>query len=187
MVLQIDFALWALLAVVWLVAAPFSHATVRREPLGSRLRYLLPAALFAFALRFGAPFAPWVMARFIPATWWSGVVSVALTALGIAFALWARAALGRNWSGTVTVKEGHALIQDGPYAIARHPIYTGAVIALVGTMIGAGTVVALLGVAAVVVALRSKMAVEERFMTEEFGQAYADYRRRVKKLVPFVW
>jgi protein-S-isoprenylcysteine O-methyltransferase Ste14 len=116
-----------------------------------------------------------------------GLLSVAVTALGIGFAVWARFTLGRNWSGTVTVKKDHELVQRGPYAISRHPIYSGAVLAVLGTVMAFGTVRAALVVPVVVVAFRMKMAVEERFMTEQFGAAYADYRQRVKGLIPLVW
>ena len=70
-------------------------------------------------------------------------IGLALLCAGLAFAVWARVELGRNWSGSVTVKEGHELIRSGPYAYVRHPIYTGLIAALIGTAVIIGTLRAL--------------------------------------------
>ncbi len=68
----------------------------------------------------------------------------------------------------------------------RHPIYTGLLLALIGTAIAIDQWQALIGVALVAAALVRKMAIEERFMHEQFGEAYANYRAKVRALVPFV-
>lgn len=65
---------------------------------------------------------------------------------GLLLALWSRFVLGRNWSAAVTVKQGHSLVRNGPYAIVRHPIYSGFLLALLGTAIARGTVGAFIGV-----------------------------------------
>src|SRR5438105_3453778 len=114
-----DFALWGLLGAVWLIAAPFSRKTVRRESIASRARFLLPALIAAVLMGAGRVGVAWLDARWLPEAAWSGALSVGMTAAGVAFAVWARHALGRNWSGTVTLKEGHRLIRTGPYAISR--------------------------------------------------------------------
>jgi protein-S-isoprenylcysteine O-methyltransferase Ste14 len=194
----VDVALWLVFFVVWIVAAFFSRKTVRKESPSSRLRYALFSAL-AVALIHPRVSLPWLDAldpretlrtgpwRVVPP--WLGFVSVALTASGIAFAFWARYTLGRNWSGTVTLKEGHTLVQNGPYALARHPIYTGLIVAFLGTFLGVGVSIPrmVLGMTALILGLRLKMETEERFMSEHFGQAYAAYRQRVKGLIPFLW
>ena len=184
---RIDLALWCALAVVWVAAAPFSRRTVRSETFASRARYILPAVIFAALSSRRFLDVPWLDARWLPDAPWVGPLSVAITALGIAFALWARFTLGKNWSGSVTVKQDHELVQRGPYGITRHPIYTGAVVALTGTVLALGTIGTALVVPFAIGMLWSKMRVEERFMSEEFGDAYADYRRRVKMLIPFLW
>ena len=184
--LHIDYGLWLVLIAVWLAAAPFAKKTVRRETLGMRARYLAPIVLIAAVVELQMPF-PGLASRIVPSATWVGVLSVVLTASGIAFAIWARFTLGRNWSGTVTVKEGHELVRRGPYALARHPIYTGVVLAFLGTSLALGTVRAILVVVPLVLVLRFKMRNEEEFMSGEFGEEYAEYRRRVKGLVPFVW
>jgi protein-S-isoprenylcysteine O-methyltransferase Ste14 len=185
--LWIDYALWAALGIVWVVAAPFARSSVRREPLASRVRFLGLVVILCVLMDKHVLAVPALDARWLPGDAWMGALSVALTAIGLAFAAWARFTLGRNWSGTVTVKQDHELVQRGPYGVTRHPIYSGAVLAAFGTVLAVGTVRALFVVPLLVLGFQLKMRVEERFMSEHFGDAYAAYRLRVKGLIPFVW
>ena len=108
-----------------------------------------------------------------------------LTLLGILFAWWARIHLGRLWSGTITRKEGHRVIDTGPYALVRHPIYTGLIFALAMTALAQATATGVLGAALIGVGLWLKAHIEERFLTAELGpDAYGAYRRRVPMLIP---
>jgi protein-S-isoprenylcysteine O-methyltransferase Ste14 len=118
-----------------------------------------------------------------PAWQW---LAVALVALGLGFSALARAWLGGNWSGTVTVKQGHELIRSGPYALVRHPIYSGMLLALIGSALMVGKWRALIGLALIVVSFVHKLKIEERFMAQEFGEDYARYREEVAMLVPFL-
>ena len=110
-----------------------------------------------------------------------------ITALGVAFALAARFFLGKNWSGWVTVKKGHQLIRSGPYAVVRHPIYSGVLLGILGTAIVVGEVRGLVAMAFAALGLGLKSFQEERFMEEEFGSEYRDYTRRVKAMIPLLW
>ena len=92
--------------------------------------------------------------------------------------------LGRNWSGTVTVKENHELIRSGPYAIVRHPIYTGLLLAVLGTAIVFGEWRGLLAFCFLTIALLLKLQREERFMEESFPDTYPSYRAQVPALIP---
>lgn len=115
---------------------------------------------------------------------WLRVVGAAVMVVAMAFTFWARWRLGLMWTSAPAAKEGHQLRTDGPYAIVRHPIYTGLLGMLVGTTLLnelGGWVVALV-VAAVLV--RWKLGVEERLMTEAFPGEYEDYKRRVPRLIP---
>ena len=114
-------------------------------------------------------------------------MGLALTIVGALFAVWARFYLGGNWSLTVTVKEGHTLIRGGPYAVVRHPIYSGLSLAVLGTALTVGEFRGLVAVGLVVFGLLHKSLVEERLMREEFGAEYERYCRDVKALIPFVW
>jgi len=131
---------------------------------------------------------PWgpLGVRVVPRSFLLGNAGLVLTIVGIAFALWARFYLGRNWSGRVTVKEDHELIRSGPYAIVRHPIYTGFLVALTGTVIAIGEIRAILALFIVGIGLHFKSKTEEQFMSEKFGEQYAIYRREVKSLIPYV-
>ena len=133
--------------------------------------------------RLPAFFAP----RFIPvAPIWQRV-GLALTILGLAFAVWARIHLGRFWSGRVTLKEDHKLIRSGPYAFVRHPIYTGLLTAGSGTVLARGTLAALVGLALIGLAFWMKIRAEENLLTSHFGETYREYRRQVAALIPFLW
>jgi protein-S-isoprenylcysteine O-methyltransferase Ste14 len=129
---------------------------------------------------------PWLRSTLIPQNTVTAAVGLSLLALGIVVMFWARAILGRNWSGIVTIKEDHQLIRRGPYAFARHPIYTGILTALLGSTIALGQVRHVLGWLIVAVGLWLKSRVEERWLTQEFGAAYENYRREVPALVPFL-
>jgi protein-S-isoprenylcysteine O-methyltransferase Ste14 len=110
-----------------------------------------------------------------------------LTLVGILFAWWARIHLGRLWSGTITRKENHHVVDSGPYALVRHPIYTGLIAAIAATAAAQATVTGLLGAALIAFGLWLKARVEEDFLTVELGaDAYGAYRRRVPMLVPFL-
>ena len=110
---------------------------------------------------------------------------MALIAAGLAFAVWARAHLGRNWSGAVTVKQGHELVRSGPYAYLRHPIYAGLLAAVLGTALASGTVHAALAFAIIAAALLWKVRTEEAFMRATFPGEYERYRAAVPALIPF--
>jgi len=86
----------------------------------------------------------------------------------------------------VTIKTGHELVRTGPYACVRHPIYTGLLVAALGTAATVGQARGLVALALMALAFALKIRTEERFMTELFGDAYARYRSEVKALIPFV-
>lgn len=103
---------------------------------------------------------------------------------GLLFTVWARRHIGRNWSITVTVKEGHELIISGPYALVRHPIYTGLLLAFVGSALARAEWRGILAIALVFWSLWRKLHIEERWMSEAFGEAYQNYCRQVPALLP---
>ncbi len=178
-------ALWLLFLTVWMLAALTSKRTVRRQTSTSwMIQAVLTWVGFLLLLqpmRFGA-----MNVRFVPAASASTFCGVVLTAAGIGFAIWARFTLGRNWSSTVTVKQDHELIRQGPYRVVRHPIYSGMLLAMLGTAIGYGKVACLIGVAIVFLGFWIKWRIEERFMIEQFGAQYIQYRREVKAVIPGV-
>lgn len=177
--------MWLSWAAYWWLASFGAKRVDRREPLGSRLLHVLPLALAAWLLWADRAPSALLNERIFPWAPWSFWAATLVTATGLLFAVWARVHLGRNWSGTVTIKHDHELIVSGPYAIVRHPIYTGLLIAFVGTAMARGEWRGLIAILIAWVALWRKLTVEERWMTELFGQQYQDYRRRVPALLPF--
>jgi protein-S-isoprenylcysteine O-methyltransferase Ste14 len=183
--MRLIFWLWWGWALYWMLSAIRNKATERRESLASRLAHLLPLAVGAALLAWPQPRWSTLALRLwppSPAAYW---IAVALLSAGLAFAIWARVHLGGNWSGTVTVKQGHELIRSGPYRYVRHPIYTGLIAALLGTAIASGTVHAVIGLAIIVVAFVRKLRTEEDFMRATFPGEYERYRNEVPALIPF--
>ena len=106
---------------------------------------------------------------------------------GLLLTWWARLHLGRLWSSAISRKQDHSVVDTGPYAFVRHPIYTGLIAALLATAAAEATVTALLGAALIVFGLWLKARSEECFLTAELGpEAYGSYCRRVPMLVPFL-
>ena len=188
---------WAVFLLVWGVAAFRVKRDVRGGGFASvwssawPLRLLVALGLIAaaFRARAGARGRPGFFAGraalFVPsaALGWTAAV---LVVIGIAFAIWARVALGRNWSPRPSMKEHHELVTNGPYKYVRHPIYTGMLLAALGSAL-TGSEYAI-GVFAVTSALfLSRVPREEKIMLHLFPSAYPPYQAETKRLIPFVW
>ena len=177
---------WILFAVIWLLAAFATKQSVYRENRLRRLRYMIPILLGGFLLAKGHRLSDPLNHRVIPhveALAWTGVV---LCVAGLAFCIWARFTLGRNWSGVVTLKGGHELITSGPYALVRHPIYTGLLTMVVATVIVLGHVAGIIAMPFVFVSLWIKLRHEEKLMLQQFPNEYPAYQQRVKRIIPFI-
>jgi protein-S-isoprenylcysteine O-methyltransferase len=124
--------------------------------------------------------------RIIPHTDSILVAAAILCICGVSFCFWARAVLGRNWSGTVTLKENHELIVRGPYRLVRHPIYTGLLAMVIATAIQQGHIGGTIGLILIFVSLWIKASREEEVMRKQFPDQYAAYRERAKRIIPFV-
>ncbi|HWG20837.1 MAG TPA: isoprenylcysteine carboxylmethyltransferase family protein [Terracidiphilus sp.] len=179
--------IWMALAAVWFIGLAFTKRTVRSQAMGSRMFHMILVILGYTLLCSDRLRAGWLGLRFLPPSHAAEIVGVALTAAGCLFATWARLTLGSNWSGRATVKANHELIVSGPYAVARHPIYTGLLVASVGTAMAFGEARCLLGLVLIFLGFAVKIGQEERFMQETFPQAYPAYRQRVRALIPGVF
>lgn len=178
--------LWAFWAVSWLAAALWSAPSSKRPVFGSEILYrivTMVGAVFLFGITTRSYRGPMLLWSFDPTIDW---ILFALCALGFLFCWWARIQLGRLWSGWVSRKEGHRIIDTGPYRIVRHPIYSGLIVAAWATATIKGTNVALGGAAIMTLGFWIKARLEERFLSQELGaEAYNAYRRHVPMLVPF--
>jgi|SRR6185437_15625468 protein-S-isoprenylcysteine O-methyltransferase Ste14 len=182
--LNIETLLWLIFAGYWFVASRTTAKTKARESWSSSLPRNLVLALGAVLL-FGKWFSGSLLGRRfvapLPSVWLAGVL---LTAAGLALAFWARYHLGRNWSGQITLKEGHTLICTGPYRYLRHPIYSGILLAVLGTGLTVGLYRALLGVLLVALGLWWKARQEDAWLARAFGEEFERQRRRTGLLLP---
>src|SRR5262245_44317446 len=128
---------WVIFIGVWFIAAWFAKRTVERSGIPARWIVAIAAILLVGTRSWWLPFASG--ASLWHATASLAAVAAALTATGLLVALWARAVLGRNWSGAIVLKEHHELIDRGPYAFVRHSIYTGVLLMVLGTVTFSGT------------------------------------------------
>ena len=178
---------WIIFVVFWLLGAFSTKRTIYRESSSERARYWLVLVIGYFLVikssNLPSPF-DWFV---VPHTKLSAWIGAFLCVSGLIFALWARVILGRNWSGVVTFKGGHELITRGPYALVRHPIYTGLLTMFVATVIVLGHVAGIIAMPLVFVSIWIKLRYEEKLMLQKFPGQYAAYQRRVKRLIPFIF
>jgi protein-S-isoprenylcysteine O-methyltransferase Ste14 len=178
--------LWLVFIAFWIAMARGGKSVAERESAYSRLSHYLPLAIAICLIAAPhVPFAP-LNDRFAPLSLWVVRLGAALTFAGIAFAIWARILLAGNWSSDVTLKRDHELIVDGPYAFVRHPIYTGILLALLGTALAVGEWRGLVAVVIAALAFWRKIGIEEAVMRRQFGEAYARYAERAPALIPFL-
>jgi protein-S-isoprenylcysteine O-methyltransferase Ste14 len=179
--------LYLLLAAVWLGSWPFVKRTAQKESTSSSLQHTIIFGTGLYLL-FGSP----AIADSFNQPVFTVTLPIALAGFGVAicgsaFSIWARLILGENWSSSPSIKQDHALVVTGPYRVVRHPIYTGILIAFLGSALQHGLVRSFLAVLICGAGLYLKVSVEEQFMVQRFGHAYLLYRRNVSALVPYVF
>jgi len=177
---------WIPWLIGWAVASFWSSRTEKHLMTWDSLSYRVPIIAGAILV---TPWTAQVLGE--RALWHFGnsatYLLAGLTLAGTSFAWWARIHLGRLWSSAITRKEGHRVIDTGPYGLVRHPIYTGLIGAILATGAEVATPIALLGVLLIAFGLWQKARMEEDFLTTELGaDAYGLYRRRVPMLIPFL-
>jgi len=179
-------AMWLGYLAYWWGKSTHVKTTERSEPSLSRFGRLALMLSAVALLSLPTVPLPLLRERFLPpgaGCFWTGA---AVTAVGLFFSVWGRRYLGRNWSQAVTVKKDHELTTSGPYALVRHPIYTGLLMAFVGSAIARGEWRGVLAVGLIFVALWHKLGLEEKWMRARFGERYEAYSRRVAALVPYI-
>ncbi len=195
----IIFLSWVAFLLVWVVSAFGVKRDIKGGGIASAwyryflLRFVAVAVLIFIVLRIGTGTAHYTKPGsaifggniFTPplALGW---IAAVLTVLGVAFAIWARTHLGRNWSPAPAIKEKHELVTSGPYRFVRHPIYTG----MIFTTLGLALAGSIFGISVFIFSCLlfiSRMRKEEHFMLELFPNEYPAYQARTKKLIPFLW
>jgi protein-S-isoprenylcysteine O-methyltransferase Ste14 len=181
---------WSALGALWLGGFLFTKPVMRSQSVSPRLFHLALGCL-GFAMLATRWFhIGWMASRFVPgsgpayqAIQWAGLV---LTIAGCLLAASARIVLGGNWSGGATVKSSHELVVKGPYALTRHPIYTGFLLAVFGTALVVGEWHSLVSIVVIFLAIALKIGQEEILMLRAFPESYPRYRQQVKALIPGV-
>ena len=167
--------LWSSLLVVW-VALWFGMKRAKKlESPWEMAQHALPVTL-GFWLLFENNWKGLNLRLLpqIPAVWMFGLF---LTAFGVIISIWARLTLGTNWSGVVTLKKGHELVRKGLYRRIRHPIYTGVLVAMIGTAMINGHLRGWIGFAIVWAAFYFKARREEKLLRQEFGPGFEEHSR----------
>jgi protein-S-isoprenylcysteine O-methyltransferase Ste14 len=181
-------ALWLVFVAYWAIAAVRAKRTVGRRSWRGHISVRLGvAALVVLALRVPAVRDAFRHARDqVAVSAVAGAIGVACCALGMGLAVWARVHLGRNWGMPMSRKQDPQLVTSGPYAFVRHPIYTGIMLAMLGSAIAVNpfwlTPLIAIGIYFVVSARR-----EEAFMITQFHDEYRAYMKHTKMLLPFVF
>ncbi len=168
---------WGVFWLYWFVSALGAKHGSRRS-LSGRLPGLVVVLSFVLLRGFGAHAAT-VHAPVVRG------IGVALFAAGLGLAVWARIYLGHNWGMPMTTKDEPELVTSGPYRYVRHPIYSGLLLAVLGTAL-ATNVYWLIVLGAMGSYFIYSATVEEKLMTSSFPTAYPSYRARTKMLIPFV-
>jgi protein-S-isoprenylcysteine O-methyltransferase Ste14 len=178
--------LWLAWALIWLVMALRVKPVAWRESRASRIVNVIPLIL-AWWLMVARRLPAWLMHPWHDPSRALHGLGASLVAAGLLLAIWARLKLGGNWSGMVTLKEGHEIVRTGPYRWIRHPIYSGLLLALIGSAVALGQWRGPVAVLLVAAAFWGRIRLEERRLGEHFGPAYAAYRRTTWALIPLVY
>ncbi len=196
-----DFAIhlaWTAWVFSWWLAAFWRRRAIKRPPSWQELVHLGPTIL-GVGLLFSthAPLSDPTRqvlnnarAMIQPIRLWTTPLALAwacfaLAVVGFLFCWWARLTLGVLWSGSITVKSDHRVVDTGPYRLVRHPIYTGLILAAAATAAEKATILSIAGAALIVFGFWLKARFEERFLREELGrEAYDSYAARTPMLVP---
>ena len=178
--------LWIAFFVYWQIKAANTKTTQRLEPAASRI-----LRVFIFLIAIGLLWSTriplrWLYLQLWPNGLWSFWLGAVVTLAGLLFAVWAREHLGSNWSRSVTIKQGHELITTGPYAVVRHPIYTGILTGFLGMAIAISQVRGFIVFVLICLVLWLKLRLEEQWMRSQFGEVYATYAHRTAALLPYL-
>jgi protein-S-isoprenylcysteine O-methyltransferase Ste14 len=172
---------WCLLDIYWRIEARNSSPAASSESRGARRWHLVITS--AAQILIFLP-VPGLRLRLLPVSPIFIAAGLALNAVGLLLAVWARRCLGRYWSGKIAIKVEHRLVRSGPYRAVRHPIYTALLTLYTGTAIVSGELHALIGLALVVFAYLRKVRLEEANLIAAFGPEYRAWQGESWALFP---
>lgn len=182
--------IWALFWGYWILSAAYTRAKVKKVSSGQKSKqrvFHLILVILAFAIAL-SEFKNVILWREItPSSLSVEYLGVIITLISLSFAIWARIALGRNWSGAIQKVEGQRLVRNGPYKYIRNPIYTGIVCGFLGTFITFGTIASLIGFVIILSTYVIKIGREQQYLIKEFGEEYKKYVSESWALIPFIF
>ncbi len=175
--------LWLAWFIAWWLLALW-HKPVRQTA-SPRIEYGHRILVIAGIVLLWEPFRLAILrTRIYNPSLWLLWASLCMVIAGIAMTFWARFTLGANWDARVVVKQDHELIRRGPYARIRHPIYSGILLAILGTLAATGRWSGVLGYALVFIGLWMKAHGEEHLLAPIFGTAFSEHQRRTGMFLP---
>ena len=182
---RINLLLWTAFYVYWLISALGVKKRLRGARHGVAIRALIGIVIYILFIRSGG-FRYLNLAGVAFSSVIVRAMCLLFCTLGLALAVWARIYLGSNWGTPMSLREGHELVTSGPYRFIRHPIYTGILLAMLASAGLAGPIwlAAFIFFGGFFV---YSAKTEERLMAEQFPTEYPEYKRRSKRLIPFVW
>ncbi len=179
--------LWLCTGIYWLLAAFNVKKSFKRQGDILRIVYMclwVIAFLLLFTHNISFPFLHKTILLQDQAFKIAGLI---FCSIGLLFSVWARICLGKNWSGRIAIKQEHELIQYGAYAFSRNPIYTGFLLAFIGCAMTEGLLKGYLSLIFISAGILIKIRKEENYMNEIFSDRFAVYKKKVKKLLPFIY
>jgi len=180
---QLILFLWRALLLVWVVGLFVNKPTAQPWDLGQRIVYFLLMWLMLFPLYSQR----WHTPIIIPPTLATAEIGAALCVVGFFMAIWSRLVLANNWSGSVVIKVDHKLIEEGPYRLLRHPMYTGFLGLFLGTAIAIGSLGGFIGFVGFLLLHIWKLRREEALLAGHFPDSYPAYKARTYALVPYIF
>jgi protein-S-isoprenylcysteine O-methyltransferase Ste14 len=189
--IMVQLLIWMFFMMVWASAWLRSSIAVRTaHPWLDRLHLILVGTGVMLIVLSPLRWLPyqWLFSQsFLPNINMVTNIGAGITAAGMMLAIWARFILGRQWNTTISIQENHELIRRGPYKVVRHPIYTGVLLAALGSVLALHTVGAAIGLLLLFITYAAKISREDRWLVKELGESYAEYRREVAAMVPWLY
>lgn len=178
---------WLIFFLVWLITALGARKNIpaKSQKIGSFARLVMTTVIVSLAFNITG-LRRLVNYHVFPAVPFVQYLGVFICALGIAFAIWARIHLGKNWGMPMALKDQPDLVRTGPYRLIRHPIYTGIAVAMLGSMITVGfTWLVWLMLSGVYFIYSAKK--EEKVLLLQFPGEYSEYMHQTKMFIPYIF
>jgi protein-S-isoprenylcysteine O-methyltransferase Ste14 len=174
---------WCAFYIYWLFSAFSAKKNMRVSRTGAFFRVIILLAIIFFIIT-SEQFRQF--AGTTPHSAALAVIGAALCVAGLAFAVWARVHLGKNWGMPMSLKEQPELITSGPYRLVRHPIYSGILLAMLGSALVGGAIWLLIAVIFGCYFIYAAKK-EQHIMLKEFPDQYSAYMKRSKMLIPWIF